>query len=136
MNTLEQIKQAACKLHKKSNPGEGRGHGPQGKPIGKKGMVGEEKTAFDLAYEEGVKLALDEYLKTAQGYPGGVAPMRRAGSAQPTQTQAVAGPAAAKGPYGNMPGPKAVNMPAPKLQGQAPTPAATAASQKTMVASR
>lgn len=67
MTLREYIKEAACK----SNPGEGRGHGPRGKPIGQQGMTGEEiphtKTAIDAAYEEGVKLALAQYLKMAAG---------------------------------------------------------------------
>ena len=55
----EYIKQAACK----KNPGEGRDHGPRGKALGSEGMTGVEKTALDEAYEEGVKLALAEFME-------------------------------------------------------------------------
>ena len=115
----KQDKIAKCK----AKAGEGRGHGPLGKPLGSRGMTGEErphkKTAFDLAYEEGVKLALTEYLeKMSQGAGGagvfdpggGFGQLTTRGAPVRTMTQPVAGPAAARGPMGGMPGPSPMTL--------------------------
>lgn len=150
---MERIKEAAKKKKKKKEdddiacetPGKkirskgkgrglaiGRGHGPLGIPISEKAMAGKEKTAFDAAYEEGVKLALAEYLKTARGMfnpGGGVGSLMGKGTPQTIQTQAVAGPMASREQSGFMPGPKPMRMPAPQMQATPkpkPQPAAVA----------
>lgn len=99
MNALrEYIKQAACatpgeKIRSKGKGrglGTGDGEGPRGVPIELKDLLGgskkekddedAEKTSVDMAYEEGVKVALAEYMKIAGGGGAGTLPLGAAGT--------------------------------------------------------
>jgi len=121
MTLREYIKQAASKKDdgECETPGKkirskgkgrgaarGRGHGPLGVPIGDEAMVGEEKTALDIAYEEGVQAALKDFQKEAQGISspgGGYGALMNRGAPAKFQSQAVAGPASKMNVAGGIP---------------------------------